>query len=69
VFDTEVAPQLPKLFQGINTTVFCYGNTGAGTNPFASSNQYVATPDEALFISRQNTYYAGNSEGSRFVLP
>ena len=31
IFANEVDPQLEKLFSGINTTVFCYGNTGAGS--------------------------------------
>lgn len=30
VFEKDVAPFLPTLFEGFNTTVFAYGGTGAG---------------------------------------
>lgn len=31
LFDEEVLPMLPFVFQGMNVTIFAYGNTGAGT--------------------------------------
>jgi len=30
IFKQEVDPHIPPLFQGMNTTIFCYGMTGAG---------------------------------------
>lgn len=30
IFIDEVEPVLPSLFEGLNTTIFCYGMTGAG---------------------------------------
>ncbi|KAG2370766.1 hypothetical protein C9374_014260 [Naegleria lovaniensis] len=30
IFQHEILPILPSLFEGINTTVFCYGMTGSG---------------------------------------
>jgi hypothetical protein len=33
VFDAEVSPHLASLFRGINSTIFCYGMTGAGSYP------------------------------------
>jgi hypothetical protein len=30
LYDEEISPIIPKLFKGINVTVFAYGVTGAG---------------------------------------
>ncbi len=32
IFEKEIKQRIPSLLEGLNTTVFAYGNTGAGMN-------------------------------------
>ena len=54
IFNTEVEPLLDTVFNGLNTTVFAYGNTGAG-------NAYILVLLLCLYsFIRENLHYARN---------
>lgn len=57
IFDKEVRPLIPGIFEGCNATVFAYGATGSGKTYTMQVRGFLSSRCDLLGESTENPFF------------